>query len=145
MPLNTCLLYTSAFAAEHFLKIPDWRNAIDSVLERLGKELNVSHAYLFERHLDLNGEVRSSMRNEWTAPGQFTDLDNNLYYNMSLNDPDIAQVYERLNAGLPFIGSSSTFTEKERRYWQSQGVKALLEMRIKMCIRDSSISYTADH
>jgi PAS domain S-box-containing protein len=124
------ILSSLAFAAEHFLKTPDWRNAIDSVLERLGKELSVSHAYLFERHLDLNGEVRSSMRNEWTAPGQFTDLDNNIYYNMSLNDPDIAQVYERLNAGLPFIGSSSTFTEKERRYWQSQGVKALLEMRI---------------
>lgn len=124
------ILSAIAFAAEHFLKTHNWRDAIDSVLERLGKELNVSHAYLFERHLDANGEIRSSMRNEWTAPGQESDLENSFFHNMQLNSIPIAKFHERLDAGLPLIGSSSTFTEAERMHWDSLGVKALLEMRI---------------
>lgn len=124
------ILSAIAFAAEHFLKTHNWRDAIDSVLERLGRQLNVSHAYLFERHLDANGEIRSSMRNEWTAPGQESDLENSFFQNMQLNNTMIANYNERLDAGLPLIGSFSTFTDAERKYWNSIGVKALLEMRI---------------
>jgi PAS domain S-box-containing protein len=124
------LLSALAFAAEQFLRTSNWRDAVDSVLERLGRELNVSHAYLFERELDLNGEIRSSMRNEWTAPGEISDLEDDTFHNLSLNNENIQTAYERLNAGLPYIGNSSSFTENERNYWQSLGVKALLEMRI---------------
>ncbi|MEN9562191.1 MAG: hypothetical protein RIR73_435 [Chloroflexota bacterium] len=124
------ILSSLAFAAEQFLKTPDWRDAVDSVLERLGRELNVSHAYLFERKPDHNGEIRSSMRNEWTAPGESSDLDDDIFHNISLNNETIQTAYERLNAGLPYIGNSSSFTDNERSYWQSLGVKALLEMRI---------------
>jgi PAS domain S-box-containing protein len=124
------ILSSLAFAAEQFLKTPDWRDAINFVLERLGRELNVSHAYLFERHLGANGEITSSIRNEWTAPGEKSDMEDATYHNIPLNNADIAHAYEMLNAGLPFIGNSSSFTDSERSHWQSLGVKALLEMRI---------------
>jgi PAS domain S-box-containing protein len=124
------MLEATTFAAEQFLKSSNWRTVIDEVLERLGRELNVSHAYLFERHEGPDGKIYSSMRNEWTAPGFTSDLEDDSFQNIEPNDSGYEIYYNNLDQGLPLVGSSSSFTEKEKDYWNSLGVKALLEMRI---------------
>ncbi|MBK7318896.1 hypothetical protein [Candidatus Villigracilis affinis] len=55
-------------------KAPDWRKISSTVLERLGKTIHASHAYLFEHHSGPNNEPFDSMRFEWTAPGYPSDL-----------------------------------------------------------------------
>jgi len=124
------LLDLIAFSAEQFLRADDWRAVIDDVLGRLGGELNVSHAYLFERHPGPNGEALTSIRNEWTAPGFESDLENPVYQNMVPSNKGFERLYDLLDEGLPLVGSSSFFNERERAHWNSFSVKALLEIRV---------------
>lgn len=120
------------FSAEQFLKTSDWRGRMDAVLERLGRECNTSHAYLFEQHVGENGELLVSLRYEWTAPGQKSDMDNPMYKNAPVYDPEFARYYSILNSGEPFIGSASSFTDEERNHFSSSGIKALLEMQVRV-------------
>ncbi|MFT3891345.1 MAG: PAS domain S-box protein [Anaerolineales bacterium] len=124
------ILETITFAAEQFLKTSHWRDAIDSVLQRLGEEFNASHAYLFENHVSVDGTPLSSMTYEWTAPGYPTDLENPLFQNMASSPVASDRMSEILDSGEPLIGNSSYFNEEEREYINSISVKALLEMRI---------------
>lgn len=118
------------FAAEQFLKTPDWRTSIHSVLERLGMEFNASHAYLFEKFMGPQDVRLNSMRYEWTAPGQKSDLDNPAYQNAPEQETEFERYYEILNRGEPFVGSASLLAEGERAWLNGVGIKALLEMRI---------------
>ena len=124
------ILEAITFAAEQFLRTPLWRDVIDVVLQRLGKEFNASHAYLFQKHMDAEGVFRSSMIYEWTAAGCVTDLDNPDFQNMPPNPMGFERMYKILDAGEPLIGSISFLNETERDYLHSIGIKSLLEMRV---------------
>lgn len=124
------ILEAITFSAEQFLKAPDWREKMDMILERLGKEFNASHAYLFEKHPGANGELLNSLRYEWTAPGQKSDIDNPDYQNAPVHDIGYERYYQILDSGEPFVGSASTHTEAEKILMFPTGIKALLEMRI---------------
>ena len=124
------LLEAITFSAEQFLKAPDWRDRISVVLERIGREFNASHAYLFERHPGPDGGMLNSMRYEWAAPGQKPDLDNPAYQNAPEYEKEFKRYYEILDRGDPFVGSASYMTHGERSWLNGVGIKALLEMRI---------------
>ena len=124
------LLESITFSAEQFLKTPYWRASINSVLERLGREFNASHAYLFEKHLSPEGKVLNSMRYEWVAPGQKSDLDNPAYQNALEHEAEFKRYYEILDRGEPYVGSSSFLTEEERAEFGMAGIKTILEQRI---------------
>jgi PAS domain S-box-containing protein len=124
------ILEAITFSAEQFLRTSDWRERIDIVLERLGKEFNASHAYLFEKHLDADGLLRSSMTHEWTAPGCKSDLGNPAFINLPPSPMGSDRMYDTLDRGEPLAAGSSYFNAQERSYVESIHVKALLEMRI---------------
>jgi PAS domain S-box-containing protein len=124
------ILEAVTFSAEQFLKAPNWRGKIDAVLERLGREFNASHAYLFEKHPGKNGILLNSLRYEWTAPGQKQDIDNPIYQNAPMHEKENERYYHILDSGEPFVGSASFHTEAERTQLLPTGIKALLEMRI---------------
>jgi PAS domain S-box-containing protein len=124
------ILAAVTFAAEQFLKSSNWRERIEMVLERLGHEFGASHAYLFEKHIGLNGEVRTSMIYEWTAPDCISDLGNAEFQEMPPQPMGFARMYQTLDRGEPLIASTSFFTEAERTYMQSINIKAMLEMRV---------------
>jgi PAS domain S-box-containing protein len=124
------MLEAVTFAAEQFLRSPDWRAGMNQVLERLGRVFNASHAYLFEYHPAPNGEMLNSMRYEWVAPGQTPDIDNPVYQNLKGDEPQFKEYYEILARGEPYVGSASRLTEAGRAWLKSVGLNALLEMRI---------------
>jgi signal transduction histidine kinase len=124
------MLAAVTFAAEQFLKSSNWRDKMNAVLERLGRELNASHAYLFEKHEDQNGQMLSSMSFEWTAPGHKTDLGDPDFQDMEPNYMGFERYYEILDSGAPLVGSTSFFRDEEKKYMNEIGVKALLEMRV---------------
>ncbi|MDJ8954068.1 hypothetical protein PTM75_14915, partial [Clostridium perfringens] len=88
------ILEAITFSAEQFLRTTDWRERIDVVLERLGRELNASHAYLFEKHMSAEGVLLKSLCHEWTAPGQKSDMDNPAYQNAPVHETDFRHYYE---------------------------------------------------
>jgi PAS domain S-box-containing protein len=124
------ILEAITYSAEQFLKTPDWRGKMDAVLERLGREFNASHAYLFEKHPGENGKLLNSLKYEWTTPGQKPDINNPDYQNAPMQDKGYERYYQILDSGEPFVGSASFFTEAEKIQMQPSGMKALLEMRI---------------
>lgn len=95
-------------------------------------ELNASHAYLFEKHMSAEGVLLNSLRHEWTAPGQKSDMDNPAYQNAPVQDEEFKHYYEVLDSGEPFVGGTSYYmaSATERAWMNSTGIKALLEMRI---------------
>ena len=122
------ILEAVTFAAEQFLKAPDWRENINLVLERLGKTINATHAYLFEHHIGPNNEQVDSMRFEWTAPGYSSDLDNPEFQGTSLYNEGFERYHQVLMDGQPFVGNTFTFLPAEREFFSSLGIKSILEV-----------------
>ncbi len=116
------------FSAEQFLKSHHWRQNIDAVLERLGKEFGASHAYLFEHHPNSEGIVVSSLTHEWTAPGCVSDLGNPLYQDSHALSEGVESTDEYLRNGQIFIGNSSTYPEVEKERLRQLGIEALIEL-----------------
>jgi len=124
------ILETVAFAAEQFLKISDWRTAVDEVLARLGLAIDATHAYLFEDHLNSKGEPVTSMRYEWTAPGYESDLDKDHFQNSLIDQEGYEEQVSKLHRGEIRSGTASTFTPIEQEAMLSMGVKSILEVPI---------------
>ncbi|HKY55748.1 MAG TPA: GAF domain-containing protein, partial [Anaerolineales bacterium] len=124
------ILEAITFAAEQFLKTTEWRKNINMVLERLGKTLDASHAYLFEDHIDAQGEPVTSMRYEWTAPGYPSFLDSPYFQNSKIHHEGYEEQLEALSRGDVRVGSSSTFNPIEKESMDEFGVKAILEVPI---------------
>ena len=124
------ILEAATFSAEQFLKMPDWRANINLVLERLGKTLAVTHAYLFEDHLDAQGEQVTSMRYEWTAPGYVSDLDIPYFQNSKIHQKGYEEQVQALQRGDVRAGTSSTFNSIEKEAMDEFGVKAILEVPV---------------
>ena len=124
------ILEAVTFAAEKFLKTSDWRLKIDHVLERLGTTIHVTHAYLFEDHVDTAGEQVTSMRYEWTAPGYASDLNNPEFQNSKINEQGYETQIEALSRGDVRAGNVSSFNLVEKRAMDRMGVKAILEVPI---------------
>ncbi len=124
------LLEALTFSAEQFLKTPNWRESIDLVLERLGKEFNVSHAFLFEKHPGSSGILLTSLRYEWTAPGCVPDLGNPVFQNMQPKGMGFERFYKILESGEPLIGDDTFLNAEEKQYIHSRGINAMLEIRV---------------
>ena len=124
------MLEAITFAAEQFLKTSDWRLNIDNVLEHLGRTMHVTHAYLFEDHMDAHGEPVTSMSYEWTAPGYPSDLDNPYFQNSKINTQGYEEQVEAMRRGEVRAGNSSTFNKIEKDAMDEFGIKALLEVPI---------------
>ena len=124
------ILEAITFAAEQFLKTANWRENIDVVLEQLGKTLNATHAYLFEDHTNPQGELVTSMRYEWTAPGYPGYLDSPYFQNSKVHQEGYEEQVEALSRGEARIGTSSTFNPIEKESMDEFGVKAILELPI---------------
>jgi PAS domain S-box-containing protein len=124
------ILEAVTFAAEQFLKSPDWHENIDVVLARLGRSINASHAYIFEHHIGPEGEEVSSLRYEWTATGQESDLDNPLYQNSPLQSEAYQRFYEVLGQGRPLASDKTTLNKQEADFLHSRGILALLDVPV---------------
>lgn len=130
------ILEAVTFAAEQFLKTSDWRLNIDKVLERLGMTMHVTHAYLFEDHLDPQGEPVTSMRYEWTAPGYPSDLDSADFQSSKINIQGYEEHVEAMRRGEVRAGNTQTFNPIEKDAMVELGVKAILEVPIFVNHRD---------
>jgi len=124
------ILEVVAHAANLFLKTPDWRMEIDEVLEKLGKTINASHAYLFENRQLENGEWSTAIRYEWAAPGFASELDNPLFIDVPLKEIGFEAWYQRLEQGLLYIGDTKHFNPEIMEYFLERGIKAILDVPI---------------
>jgi PAS domain S-box-containing protein len=117
-------------SAERLFKAPDWRSEVDAMLERLGRSIHATHAYLFENHQNDDGRLRTSMSFEWTASGFVSDLGNPLYSDAYLDADDLESWYTTMNSGLPYIGDRKNLNDEDYDYIVARNMKALLDVPI---------------
>jgi GAF domain-containing protein len=117
-------------AANLFLKTSDWKTEINSVLERLGKIINASHAYLFQNHRLESGELVASIRYEWTAPAFASDLNDPRYINTPVKEDGFEEWSEIMSKGAPYIGDAKHLKQLDMDFLLERGIKALLDMPI---------------
>jgi len=119
------ILNAVAVSAELLFKVSDWRTEIGDMLERLGRAINASHAYLFENH-----EMLGSMRFQWAAPNMENDIENPQYHHVPLLEPGLERWYEALRRGQPYIGDIVNSSQTEIEIFESRGMKAVLDVPI---------------
>jgi PAS domain S-box-containing protein len=129
------ILEIAADAANTFLKVSEWntdvwQTEVDKLLERLGGTINATHAYLFENSFLSDGQVRMTMRFEWTAPGFESDLENPKYINLSLNTDYMQSWNDRILQGLPYIGDADHMDAADIEELRVRGIQALLDVPI---------------
>ncbi len=66
---RNAMLGAIAHGAASMARSPDWREAIEELLERLGKAAQVSRAYLFEVDDRPGGPFSQACTYDWAAPG----------------------------------------------------------------------------
>jgi signal transduction histidine kinase len=63
------VLESVGFAAQQLLLTSDWNEAMEEILERVGRAAGASRAYVFENETYEDGALTCSLRLEWLAPG----------------------------------------------------------------------------
>ena len=119
------ILEAVAFAAERLLLTPDWRDAADEVLARIGAAADVSRAYIIENHFDDEEELLGSVRFEWCAPGVDSQKDNAF-----LNDApwrDLPRWAAWHAAGEPVVSAVADLPAEERPEFEAQGTLSIAE------------------
>ncbi len=110
------------FAAEHFLKMPDWEMSIQHILRLLRTATEVSRVYVFENSQDVVGDVQMNQRYEWVATGFSPQIDNPELQSRSYNRAGFARWQQMLQAGKPVYGLVDDFPANEQVILRSQSV-----------------------
>jgi diguanylate cyclase (GGDEF)-like protein/PAS domain S-box-containing protein len=114
-----------AFATERFFRDEVWHERIDEVLERLGRAVGASRAYLFQNVRGPDGRLWMDLRSEWDADDVrriFDDPSNHLHPYA----PDFSRWIELLGQREVIQGSVDALPEAERRVLSSEGVGTVL-------------------
>jgi PAS domain S-box-containing protein len=124
------ILEAVSFAAERFLEALGWKRHIQAVLERLGAATGVSRVYLFENHTGADGELLTSQRYEWTAPGITPQLENPQLQAFSYDVTGFGRWAAALGAGELIYGSIRTFPPAERALLATHDIHSIVVVPI---------------
>lgn len=129
------ILEVVADAANTFLKISEWntdiwQREVNKLLERLGKTVNASHVYIFENRQVEGDSIRMSIRNEWTAPGLQSDMDNPKFKDRLMEEDYLESWNNSIPFGYPYIGDAKHLPFEEINDLREHDIQALLDVPI---------------
>ncbi len=114
------ILQAAAFAAERFLNVTEWSDAIGDVLRALGTASGASRAYLYRNEEDPKEGLIMDLLDEWVAPGVVPSD----HFAFNIRWP-YRKGYQRwadvLGAGSVVHGSARDHPEEERRDADEEG------------------------
>jgi PAS domain S-box-containing protein len=122
------ILEAAGFAAQMFLRVDRWEEAIDEVLGRLGRAADVSRAHVFE-NVDLPEGLASTHRFEWCAPGIQPQIDNPDTIDQPF-DADQDEWMGALREGRPWAVNVATLSQGARDEFSAQGIVSILDMPV---------------
>ncbi len=117
-------------AAERLLRTDDWQASATAVLAQLGAASGASRAYVFDVRPGERGDVLTSQRFEWTAPGIPPEIDNPALQDLPLTTTGFGRWQETLGRGDPICGLVAEFPSSERALLRAQGIRALVVVPI---------------
>ncbi|MBC7228621.1 MAG: GAF domain-containing protein, partial [Thermoflexales bacterium] len=119
------VLEAIAYAADRFLRAPDWQSEAPRVLARLGEATSVSRVYIFENHTGPDGELLTSQRYEWAAPDTTPQIDNPDLQNFSYAKWGFQRWVERMSRGEAVWGLVRQFPPSEQGILAAQDILSI--------------------
>ncbi|MFZ5448203.1 MAG: PAS domain S-box protein [Thermodesulfobacteriota bacterium] len=120
------ILEAVSFAAEKFLQSESWQKDIQNILARLGQSADASRVYIFENHLSDTGDLLTSQRYEWAAPGIEPQIDNLELQNISWREAGFDRWEKQLSQGQIIVGHAREFPPSEQELLASQDIKSIV-------------------
>jgi PAS domain S-box-containing protein len=120
------ILSATAFAAERFLVEVDWEANIDAILEQMGQATGVSRVYVFQNQAGSKGEILTSQRFEWCAPGILPQIDNHDLQSFPLGAGGFGRWEETLGRGGIIHGHVRAFPESEQQVLAVQDIRSIV-------------------
>ncbi|MFI4913320.1 MAG: response regulator [Sedimentisphaeraceae bacterium JB056] len=107
----------------------DLRLSINESINVIGNVCQQDRVYIFENHKDEQGNLLTSQRYEWVAPGVSAEIDNPELQNVSYQN-FVPRWYSELSCGRTIEGLIKDFPEQERSVLQNQGIVSILVVPI---------------
>lgn len=120
------ILHAVTRAAERLLASSTWEESISEILQDLGRAAQVSRVYLFENHVNEQGELLTSQRSEWVADGIKPQIDNPDLQNLNYVANGFARWVELLSTRQPVQGLVRNFPEREQTFLATQEIKSIV-------------------
>jgi len=92
--------------------------------------MSVSRAYMFENHPGSEGDLLTSQRYEWAAPGITPQIDNPELQNFSWKKNNLQEWMGELSRGEIGQGVIADLPELARRHLEGQEIKSLIAVPI---------------
>lgn len=122
------ILNAIAFAADQFLKSPQWANNISAILENLGKAAEASRVYIFQR-FEGQGTV-VSQRFEWCAPGIASLIDDEDLLTYDMDGNGLGRWTTLFSQSQPIFGIVSQLPDREQGELLRQEILSIICMPI---------------
>jgi len=120
------LLEALSYAAGSFLQADSLEQVIPPSLKRLGEAAAVSRAYLFQNEEAADGDLLTSLRFEWCAPGVASQQDNPLLHHISYRAIGFTRWVDILTCGEIISGYVKDLPEAEKQILSDQDIVALI-------------------
>ncbi|MDR7562992.1 MAG: EAL domain-containing protein [Armatimonadota bacterium] len=124
------ILRAAVQVAEQLLLCRPWDRAVGEVLAVLGNATGVSRVYVFENHPGPGGELCTSQRYEWAAPGIQPQMDNPELQNFPWIEGGFARWVERMSRGEAVFGFVRDFPPAERAVLEPQEIVSIAAVPI---------------
>ncbi|MCS7178083.1 MAG: ATP-binding protein [Anaerolineae bacterium] len=124
------ILEAVASAADRLLRAPDWERELPDVLAALGNATDVSRAYIFENHPGPDGDLLTSQRYEWTAPGVTPQMDNPDLQNFSYEKWGFQRWVQRMTRREAVWGLVRNFPLSEQEVLAAQDIRSIAAVPI---------------
>jgi PAS domain S-box-containing protein len=122
---HDAVLEAARFAAEEWLTGAPWEQTMTAVLARLGEVTGVSRAYVFENHAGPGGELLTSQRFEWVAPGVTPQLANPQLQGCPLEAGGFGRWVETMRRRQSVHGPLREFPRPEQEALALQDIRSL--------------------
>ncbi len=124
------VLAAVAAAAESLLRAGSWEDGIDEALAGLGAAIEASRAYLFQWHEDANGQVVTSQRHEWCAPGIVPLRDSPELQGLPVPSPGKEDWWEAMQSGHPYQTHTRDLPGEARGLLEQRESESFLEVPV---------------
>ncbi len=124
------ILNAIAFAADQFLKSPQWVNHISAILEKLGSAAQTSRVYIFQKVFEDSSRILVSQLHEWCAAGVTSQIDNPDLQNFDLTEYSQGRWDKLLLEGQPVYDIINHLPPNEQAALAERDILSILCMPI---------------
>jgi PAS domain S-box-containing protein len=124
------ILEAVSFAAQQLLLVADWKEAIESVLARLGEATGVSRVHIFKNHSGRNGELLTSQQREWVAPGIVPGIKNPKHQGYPWEAGGLGSWAAAFRQGQVIQFHVANLPEQQRQLFEPQGIRSRISVPI---------------